>query len=775
MKLMNPPGLLAAIVLSSAFAGSANAQTLQIDPIYVGGTATFEVQNGSPNIPAIICYSMGGSGPVSLGNGITLDLSMPVRSLNPFILDAFGNGTLGPFPVPSSAVVGMQVWFQGVLFDMWANPVYSVTNMVPITVQNNPPTAVDDIVTVGEFAAEIIDVMANDYDVDGDDISLSSVSTPLNGSASILLDLIVYTPSIGFSGSDYFTYTISDSWGLQSVATVFIDVEQKGLLSAWGQDWSNQVSGAPAYGFAQVSSGGYHSAAVHIDGSLVSWGNNVYGQVSDTPAGNSFTQVSAGKHFSVALRSDGTLSAWGQDGNSQVTGAPTGAQFAQVSAGGWHSVALRRNGSLVSWGADNGLQVTDTPTGYSYVQVSAGGNHSVALQNSGTLVSWGNDANSQVSSTPSGNDFVQISAGMSFSVALRSNGTLVSWGYDVDGQVSDTPIGNDFIQVSAGEYHCIALRSDGTLVSWGLDVDGQVSDTPYDNGFTQVSAGGVHSVALAYVPKGFVTKWGATAPALAENDYIKISHRSKWNEVALRADGSLEAYGGPLLFGNDFVDVSAGKGHGVALRSDGTLVSWGSDVDEWDNITGAVSDTPITNDFIKVEAGVYYSIALRSDGSLVAWGYDYGTPPTNVDIVDFSSSTFASYTDPAGCHSVALKSDGSLVSWGNNTYSQVSNTPSGNDFIQASAGGWHSVALRSDGTLVSWGLNGSGQVSDTPSGNDFIQVSGGGRHSAALRSDGTIVSWGWNYEGQVSDTPSGNDFIQVEAGEVSSVAISLSF
>ena len=118
---------------------SSNAQTLQIHPIYVGGTATFEVQNGAADALAIICYSLNGSGPYSLANGITLDLSVPIKSLPPFVLDSLGNGTLGPLPVPSPAVAGMQVWFQGVQRDALSNPIYTVTNMVPMIIENPPP------------------------------------------------------------------------------------------------------------------------------------------------------------------------------------------------------------------------------------------------------------------------------------------------------------------------------------------------------------------------------------------------------------------------------------------------------------------------------------------------------------------------------------------------------------------------------------------------------------------------------------------------------------
>ncbi|MDG1405709.1 MAG: hypothetical protein P8R35_05785, partial [Planctomycetota bacterium] len=57
------------ILIAVAVITSAPAQTLQVDPMYLGGTATFEVQNGSPGAFAVICYSRHGSGPFSVGNG----------------------------------------------------------------------------------------------------------------------------------------------------------------------------------------------------------------------------------------------------------------------------------------------------------------------------------------------------------------------------------------------------------------------------------------------------------------------------------------------------------------------------------------------------------------------------------------------------------------------------------------------------------------------------------------------------------------------------------
>ncbi len=206
---------------------SSSAQTLQIDPIYIGGTAAFEVQGGTPGGVAIVCYSLNGTGPFTLANGLSLDLSMPIKQLSPMVLNGIGSGHLGPFPTPSSAIVGMQVWFQGVHLDIWANPIYSVTNMVPITVQNipnNPPTAVDDNASTLESVTVTIDVMANDSDPDGDTISLVSLTAPTNGSAVIVNGQIEYTPPASYIGADTFTYTIEDSFAAQATATVYMDV-----------------------------------------------------------------------------------------------------------------------------------------------------------------------------------------------------------------------------------------------------------------------------------------------------------------------------------------------------------------------------------------------------------------------------------------------------------------------------------------------------------------------------------------------------------------------
>ena len=89
---------------------------------------------------------------------------------------------------------------------------------------NSPPDAVDDLASTTEDTAKTIDVLANDSDPDDDVLSVTSVSTPGNGTAVINPDnTITYTPNAGFSG-DSFTYTISDGNGGTDTATVSIAV-----------------------------------------------------------------------------------------------------------------------------------------------------------------------------------------------------------------------------------------------------------------------------------------------------------------------------------------------------------------------------------------------------------------------------------------------------------------------------------------------------------------------------------------------------------------------
>lgn len=102
------------------------------------------------------------------------------------------------------------------------------TTTVSVTVNhvNQPPVAVNDLASTAFNTSVLIKVLANDYDPDsGDTITVKSVTVPTHGTATKNLNnTITYTPTTGYSGSDSFTYTISDTAGLTSTATVNVNI-----------------------------------------------------------------------------------------------------------------------------------------------------------------------------------------------------------------------------------------------------------------------------------------------------------------------------------------------------------------------------------------------------------------------------------------------------------------------------------------------------------------------------------------------------------------------
>ncbi len=103
------------------------------------------------------------------------------------------------------------------------------------------PVARDDSVNTEEDVAVTIDVLNNDTDPNEDTLHVVSVTQPHNGLAVIDgNDAVTYTPNAGFSGSDSFTYTISDG-SETDTATVTIQVGSgdENLILHWQFEESN--------------------------------------------------------------------------------------------------------------------------------------------------------------------------------------------------------------------------------------------------------------------------------------------------------------------------------------------------------------------------------------------------------------------------------------------------------------------------------------------------------------------------------------------------------
>ena len=111
-------------------------------------------------------------------------------------------------------------------FTYQANDGQSLSNVatVTVTVVNRPPVAVNDTASTNQGKAVAIGVLANDTDPDGDPLSVTNLTVPANGTATVANEIVTYTPKSAFVGTDTFTYQASDGSAASNVATVTIQV-----------------------------------------------------------------------------------------------------------------------------------------------------------------------------------------------------------------------------------------------------------------------------------------------------------------------------------------------------------------------------------------------------------------------------------------------------------------------------------------------------------------------------------------------------------------------
>lgn len=102
----------------------------------------------------------------------------------------------------------------------------SATAAVVITVKpvNDPPLARDDYKGTPQATAVSIPVLVNDVDVDGDPLAVAGVSPGSHGVTTTDGRSVTYSPDPGWTGTDFFTYTVTDGHGGSDSATVAVAV-----------------------------------------------------------------------------------------------------------------------------------------------------------------------------------------------------------------------------------------------------------------------------------------------------------------------------------------------------------------------------------------------------------------------------------------------------------------------------------------------------------------------------------------------------------------------
>ncbi|BCY15228.1 Ig-like domain-containing protein [Actinoplanes sp. L3-i22] len=109
----------------------------------------------------------------------------------------------------------------------------SSSAVVTVRTPNAAPVPADDAAAVDTGGTVTVPVLANDYDPNGDPLTVTAVTDPSHGTVTITGNAIVFTPLLSFVGTATFTYTVSDG---QDTATARLDVDVANAIPTAADD-----------------------------------------------------------------------------------------------------------------------------------------------------------------------------------------------------------------------------------------------------------------------------------------------------------------------------------------------------------------------------------------------------------------------------------------------------------------------------------------------------------------------------------------------------------
>ena len=629
-----------------------------------------------------------------------------------------------------------------------------------------------------------------------------------------------------------------------------------------------------------IAAGAQHSLALCSDGTVVAWGSNLTGELGDNSYtnssvpvavavagtaldGKSIVAVASGTGHSLALCSDGTVVSWGSN------------LFGQLGSG---LGAYDMFGRPLLLSSSKAVRVAGGAlAGKSVIAIASGGAHSLALCSDGSLAAWGWNIEGQLGNNSTfgsevpllvsregtileNREIIAISAGEYYSLALCADGTMVSWGLNNTGQLGNGSFtrsliptrisvvgtelaGKRIVSLASGSYHAMALSSDGCIGAWGAGNFGQQGDgtflyagdgrvvphlvstssLPTGSRFIDIASGSSahHNLALVALP---------IAPAPPTVASVTPSYGNSVGATFVTITGSHFAGAtGVTIGGAAATDVKvvndstitcttpagrAGPASVLVTTSAGTNAANALYTYVSPNVTAtfnSATDVPVTIPGFTATGGTFtasLNFAPETGTQLIVvnnTGLDFiHGRLTNLRQGQYVTLSYggvdypfvANYYGGTGNDLVLVWAGTHVWGWGYNSFGQVGNGSTtsivteptailksgglfGQTVIAVAAGSTHSLALCSDGTMSAWGSNVFGQLGNNfgsatyplPTrfpvtgtaleGKTVIAIAAGDSHNLALCTDGTVAAWGRNAEGQLGNNSTLNSPVPV--------------
>ena len=162
------------------------------------------------------------------------------------------------------------------------------TVTVTVTAVNDAPVANPDTATTAVNNPVVINVKANDTDVEGSALSTVLVTNPANGTVALNAGNYTYTPRANFTGTDTFTYRVWDGAANSAPTTVTVTVAAVHNPPVAGNDSAITTEDTPVTVNVLVndSGGGALTTSVVTGPANGIVAHNVDGSFTYTPAAN---------------------------------------------------------------------------------------------------------------------------------------------------------------------------------------------------------------------------------------------------------------------------------------------------------------------------------------------------------------------------------------------------------------------------------------------------------------------------------------------------------